>query len=295
VRIHRVPRRALILAWAGCWAACSGEGLDPQGQCLADPTPTAGPVASDAPRVGFVTVRDTFDQTDDTAGAVQALRRGRLQAGFADLTSVTSTPAQVMALGPHCFGLVSRPVRSGDAVPLAMGELRVEGTARGVVRATEVSTGTYVAAGEPLLGGEALRFVGTAAAPVAFPGFDQTLPALRADVMRSAPAADGLAALTVDALPVRWTPAGADWVEVALEPETDQVDDGGQVICRVADTGCFDVPVAATNFLLAGNALRYTLSVSLHRYVALEPEAGAVLELEASSEVLLTLDNGVFQ
>ena len=281
------------LGWAG--QACSGEGLDPTGRCPEEPAAAAGPAASDARRVGFVTVRDVFDQSDDDTGAVQATRIGRVQAGFADLTAVTSTPAQVMALGPACFGLVSRPVRGGQSAPLAMGEIRVEGTARGTVLASEVGAGTYVAVGAPLLGSDALRFVGAADPAAARRAFDEALAALRGDVQLTAPAADGAAELTVEALAVRWSKAGADWVEITLEPEADQVDDGGLVVCRVVDEGCFDVPIAATNFLLSSNAPTYSLSVQLHRYRAVEPEAGALLEVEAVAETRLTLDNGVFE
>ncbi|MCA9550133.1 MAG: hypothetical protein KC933_08865 [Myxococcales bacterium] len=242
-----------------------------------------------------MSIRDILDQTDDEAGVPQTVRSGRLQAGFADLSAVTSTPAQVMPLGPSCFGLISLPVKSGQSEPLTMAEIRVEGTARGSVLASQASPGTYVAVGDPLLGADALRFLGTADPSTPFPGFDEALPALRSDVMLSVPAADGTAALTVDAFPVRWTPAGADWVEITLEPKSDQVEDGGLVVCQVKDEGCFDVPVAATNFLLAGNAETYTLSVQLHRYRGVEPEAGAFLEVEAVAETRLTVDNGVFE
>ena len=194
MRIHRVPSTPLVLAIAAWAAACSGEGLDPQGQCSDDPTATQGPLGSDATRVGFVSIRDILDQTDDEAGVPQTVRSGRLQAGFADLSAVTSTPAQVMPLGPSCFGLISLPVKSGQSEPLTMAEIRVEGTARGSVLASQASPGTYVAVGDPLLGADALRFLGTADPSTPFPGFDEALPALRSDVMLSVPAADGTAA-----------------------------------------------------------------------------------------------------
>jgi len=283
---------ALLPALLAC-----GDGEDPSnGVC--DPTPAqAGPIASSAARAGFVLVQDSWDRRQDDTGVRKDVRTGRVQAGFVDLSTVTSTPAAVMPLGDVCFGLVSRPVSSGRATPVPVTEVRVEGTARGTIRASRAGPGSYVAAGDPILGaGEGtLRFVVSATAAPGFDGVDLELPSLLGSVELSAPDPNAPPALTTDPYPVRWTPAGADWVEIQISPERDEVDDGGQVICRVADVGCFDIPVAATAFLLSGNADHYGLSVELHRYRGVEPVAGHLVEVEAVAQTELTIDNGVFE
>lgn len=254
-------------------------------------------MGSSASQVGFVQVRDTWDRSWDADGNPKDLHIGRLQAGFTDLSTVTSTPAQVMSLSEVCFGLISRPVRTGQAAPISVQEVRVEGTARGTILASPAGVGTYVAVGEPLLGAgeQPLRFVVTSTA--ADPGFalDEVLDSLRSTVSLTAPDPAAPLALTTGLYPLRWSAAGADWVEISIAPEGDGINDGGQVVCRVADTGCFDLPASATAFLLSANALSYTLSVQLQRYQALETDSAHFVELEILAETRLTLENGVFQ
>lgn len=275
-----------------------GDDVDSSNDACTASGAQATPIASNAPRSAVIRARDVWDRTvDETTGQAKDLRSGRLQAGFADLSTVTSSPAVTMPLGEHCFGLVSRPVRRGQATPIFVSEVRVEGTARGPIQATRAGPGTFIANGEPILGdGEGnLRFVVSSTAGPGFDGVDETLAGLRGDVGLTAPDPYAPPGLTTDVYPVRWSAAGADWVEITFTPEQDGVDDGGQVICVVADQGCFDLPVAAAAFLLSGNADGYTMSVELHRYRGVERDAEHVLEVEAVAETRLTVPNGVFE
>lgn len=255
-----------------------------------------GPSASNATQTGFVQVIDTWDRSQDDQGQPKDIRTGRLQAGFADLSTVTSSAAQFTTLSEVCVGVVSRPVREGRALPVAVSEVRVEGTARGTILATRAGPGTYIAVGDSVLGdGQGtLRFVVTATGA---PGFevDQMMPSMRGTVQLSLPEIARPADLTTDAYPLRWTSANADWVTISVRPLGGDVEDGGQVVCQVADTGCFDLPVAATNFLLASNRSQYSMTVQLHRYLSVEPTGDTLVEVEAVAETRLTLNNGVIQ
>ena len=277
--------------------ACGDEALDPTMPCPDDPVEARGPFSTDRLATGFVTLTDVRDRTVDENGQRRRVDAGRIQAGFADRSTVTSTPAQIMPLGLACFGLISRPVRSGQTRPLDMESVRVEGTARGEVVAPQTRSGTHVAAGDPLLGtgDESLRFVATATAADGFVSFDVMLDGLRGTVDLTTPDPSAPADLTQEAYPIRWAPAGADWVEIVVTPEGRDIDDGGQVVCRVADDGCFDLPAAATAFLLSGNVDHYTMSVALHRYGALEPTDETFVGVEAVAQTRLTVDNGLFE
>lgn len=280
------------------WGAACGDGDAPlDGQCAEAPAPGRVPLPPPVDRTGFVTVQDTWDRTVDDTGVVRDLRTGRVQAGFADRSTSTSTPAQVMPLGEVCFGVLSRPVGGGSATPLSVSEVYVEGTARGTIRASRAGPSTFVAVGEPLLGegGAELTVVVTSTSADGFPSVQGTLTSLRSRPELSSPDPLAPASLLNEPYPVRWTPSGADVVEITVTPGDDAVDDGGQVVCRVADTGCFDLPVAATAFLLAGNATQYTFSVSQQRFAEESPDAEHLLSLEVASETRLTLGNGVFE
>lgn len=271
--------------------AC-GDNLPETGLCDTDPIADTSPVSTAASRVGFVQIRDTWDRTWDDFGVPRDVRTGRLQAGFVDRSTVTSTPAAVMPLSEVCFGLISRPVRTGSALPLAVTEVQVQDTSRGTIVASPAGPGTYIAVGEPILGeGQGdLRFVVNSTSTPGF-GLDQPLPSLSSDTGWTQPDPNLPQTLEPGQLPLRWTAGGADWIELTITPKSDGVDDGGQVICRVADTGCFDVPGSVTAFLLAGNAPHYTMTLQSYRYRALETSTDHFVELEVISETRLTLDN----
>ena len=72
----------------------------------------------------------------------------------------------------------------------------------------------------------------------------------------------------------------------------EEVNDGGQVICQVADTGCFDLPVGAAAFLRADNAATYTVSVKLFRYGSELIDPDHLLEVEAVAETRFTMTPG---
>ncbi len=298
VRIKGRANPAILCFTVGTWAAVAscGEAEVSDGQCEGDVIATMGPIASNETQTGFVQVIDSWDRTQDDQGQVKDIHVGRVQAGFADLSTVTSSAAQITTLSEVCVGVVSRPVRDGRAMPIAVTEVRVEGTARGTILASRAGPGTHIAVGSSILGdGQGtLRFVVTATGA---PGLeiDQMMPSLRGTVVLSEPDVARPADLTTDRYPLRWTSAGADWVTISVRPLGADVEDGGQVICRVADTGCFDLPVAATNFLLASNRSQYSMTVQLHRYSSIEPSADTLVEVEAIAETRLTIDNGVIR
>jgi hypothetical protein len=243
---------------------------------------------------GEVTVRDRRDFALDPMGKPANSTLGSFIADFGDYSTITSTPAPLMDLGNGCGGVIGRPLRSGDVKRLRIGSLTLKGSPMGDVVPTETSTGVYASMGpQPFMasGGDAsLRVVGTMSE---FPAFDESLAKL-ASVDVNAPKTDGTAVLKMDDLYTGWTQGDSDWMLIQVVPNTPaNTEGGGQVVCFVADKGCFTFPALAATFLLASQSPTFNMSIERHRYKADALDAKSSVEVELIAETRLTLKNGV--
>jgi hypothetical protein len=244
---------------------------------------------------GEVTIRDRQDHVLDANGKATNTTLGSLIADFADYSTLTSTPAPLMDLTNGCGGVIGRPLKNGDLKRLRVGSLTLKGSSIGDVHPTETSTGVYSSMSAQLLmaqGGDAsLRVVGTM---MDFPAFDESLSKLSA-VEVSEPKLDGTAELKSEDLVVTWKEGDGDWTVIQIVPDmpTNSNEGGGQVVCFVADKGCFTIPALAGTFLLAARSPTYSLSVERHRFHQKQIDTKSGVQIEAIAETRLTLKNGV--
>lgn len=288
----------------GCSAflACGEDPVDPP----PDPTCTEVglpdeimvPTDQEAPLQGSITISDRRDRSIDDNGTPRSINRGLIQAAFADVSTSTDAPEDLMPIGFNCIGRLSRS--SVDAPTfLPMSGFSVKNTARGDVTANEIGPGRYTQAGDLVLeGASGIRAVGQGAVGGRFPSFDEAVDSVeRLEITE--PASDGNALLKVNDLPIKWSGSGGQGVLITVIPNyRTNNQSGGQVLCQVLDDGCFNLPSAASNFLLANREdgmgiPDYTLVVERYRIRVVEPASQVLLTIESSSEYRLTLKNGV--
>lgn len=295
----RRDRNAAVLVVALALAACGSDGptAPPAGDC-GEETPVDPVSTIDARVRGAVSITDRRDVTLDDTGRPRDTTTGRFTGTFADFTTVTSTPSQLVAVGSTCVGLVSRPVSSGPPARLDLASLVVRGVAGGEVAATRTSTGVFVKTSSTrLLDGATSLTVEGVSVDGGFPAFEVAVAAVPSlELLAPLAAPEGEAEpLLVDDVSIEWTPstAAGAWVDVTILPELGDGADGGQVTCRVRDDGCFVLPASASAFLLASQAARYTVSVARRRALSVAPTEGTSLDVEVASEVRVSLVNGV--
>jgi len=142
-----------------------------------------------------------------------------------------------------------------------------------------------------LTGAEAQLMVG--AAGDVFGAFSTSIDAVEPLGLES-PAVDGTGLLETGELRFQWNGANADYVEIRLAPITDDpLVSGGQLICQVADDGCYDLPASATSFLLSSNTTTFSLSVQRINAAVVTPDANTAVRVSVVTEVRATLQNGV--
>jgi hypothetical protein len=278
--------------------ACSGEDpTDPDDPvCMELEAPEDGPTTAGARFTASISVVDTRTFAEDSAGARTEATVGRITGSFSDLQGVgTSTPAQALELGERCIGIVSRPT---NATPtgVTIDRLVVGGTARGDIEVNAVATpGLYLDVGAGLLAG-ATEVSATVSSSGALPGFAASI-APAAPVVVESPVSDGTGTVDRAGMRVRWNAGNGDAIVIRINPEQTMggVESGGQVICQVVDDGCFDVPAAATTFLLSSNTEKYGFLLSRVRSVGQEVDGMTRAVLRTASEWSTDLANGVFE
>jgi hypothetical protein len=273
---------------------CTETGLP---EDLFMPSETVSPIR------GNISIKDRRDYSLDDLGMPKANNLGIIQATFARVSTGTPTMEALMPLGMNCLGRLSRSQVNAPRF-LAMDGVMIKSTGRGDVATTSVNPGRYSSTGALVLSGaSAPRAVGTQSAGGEFPSFDEAISTVE-PLELTAPASDGLAILEVDDLLIRWTGTGGQGALITIIPEYEgPVQSGGQVVCQVLDDGCFTLPAAATNFLLANRdqspsgqpiaVAKFTLVVERYIISFVEPAAQTVLTLDSSTEYRLTLRNGV--
>ncbi len=247
-------------------------------------------VTPDRPNRGTVTIRDDVDTTLDDQGAPRDNRTGRVTAVFQRVT-VASVPPMVDELGVRCLGVTSRGV-DGEETLQGVGTITVDGLAPGALAIEPRADLRYVFPISTPLDGAAAN-VDLSAPGATFSGFTGSIPSIAPLALLEPPAA-GTGELLFGELVVRWTPGSADYVEIQISPDVNTIESqGGQVVCQVADDGCYTVPAMATTFLLAADVPTYTVAVRRTNARLVEPDPDTVVELEVVSEARFTIQNGV--
>ena len=274
-------------------AACSEDTSDSSdAACGADDIVNV----TDVPMVtrrGNVTIRDVVDTTLNEQGQSVDLQEGRIQASFGTVTATGAPPATI-EWSFRCAGVVSRSSTSDSVERQNVGSLTVAGVAGGPLVVDPVAVGSYVRLGALLLL-DATETIDVSAPGAGFVAFSTQISRV-APLLVQEPATDGTGALEAGELEIRWEPGSGDYVELRIEPVfTEGSLSGGQVICQIADDGCFRLPVSATNFLLSSNTPTFSMSMQRTNLQVLEPAADTAIRVSVVSEVRATLQNGVGQ
>lgn len=244
-------RLALLgLAFVGLSPACGRETLP--GKCQPDQPPQAL-ITPDSKRFGVIKIQDSFDHTEHPA-----LRFGQIQAAFSDRSEETREAASTLDFGGFCLGTLSLGRRAGTVTPLSLGQLTVEGTVEGGLTLASPDTGFYYYFSEGSLFGTG---------PVHVKGTAGSFPAFEAEIQPAAPIEISHPGegdqLGYRSLNLRWTGQGGQWVDVRIAPRTPgEHESGGEVHCRVADTGCFSVPLEAMIFLGQSESADFNISLT---------------------------------
>ena len=300
---ERRPRAAAFAGWVGLGltfglmgplTGCGGDDpamMSPSAVCREDLN-VAPAVTPQVAQRGSVRIRDIVDTTWDEQDQTQDIQLGRIEANFGTITSTGASPTLV-DLGLECVGVVSLS-QPGSSMRTGVGTLLVEGLAEGPVSLEPGANGVYIRSSAPQLAGASPML--TISAPGAdFGGFQGSLPPVGA-VELFEPATDGTGRLTTGELVFGWTPGSADYLELRISPDSaDPAVRGAQVICQIADDGCYTLPASATSFLLSNNTRSFTLSLQRTNVRVLEPDAERAVRLGVISELRATLRNGVMQ
>lgn len=284
MRTHRLgggARAILVGAASLAFFACGEESTQDTGSCQSSEEPRLAE-ESTLPRQGSVRVRDTVDEREASAG-----QRGQITASFFDLSAQTATIAKVMPLSEYCGGILSLPDSSG-AQALSVGALSIDPSADGTldIPETKAGSGRYVVVRPNSLLPDADALTATATAG-SFPAFGLSAP-IPAPVGLTAPTQGG--EIDAGGMELSWAAGGGDFVEIELTPDeraAGQV--GGQVICQVADTGCYSLPASVFVFLLQSGSPTYTLTVRRRIVRTKELSADTALQLETATEHRITL------
>ncbi|MEM7678455.1 MAG: hypothetical protein AAF449_20890 [Myxococcota bacterium] len=288
----RIGALALVGALLTGLAGCSDEAENGSMAACSQDDEIRTVQVPEVPQQGSVTIRDVFDTSLDEAQNPRDLQQSRIQAAFGTVTATAGDPA-LIDLGRNCVGVVSRP-QLGMTTIEAAGELNISGLAEGPVTVEPNANQVYSRVGTPQFSGADDQLM-IAAAGDAFDAFSTSIPVVD-PLQLMAPGVDGTARLETGELRFQWNGANADYVELRLAPITDDpLVSGGQVICQVADDGCFDLPASATSFLLSSNTTTFSMSVQRTNVQLLMPDADTAIRVVVVSEVRATLLNGVGQ
>ncbi len=279
----------------GLVGGCGGdqERTTPPGPCETN-RPLELTIVPEVPGQGRVALTDEVDSTIDDEGTPRSIERSRTQASFAAQTNpeADSSPAE-LELSDQCIVVVSRPP-PGPLVPSIdqdVGTLTISGPASGPWRLSPLADGSYNRTDSPVYE-TAADLIEVEGEGGSFGAFSATVPSVT-PLLLTAPTLDGSGAILPGELTFEWVAGEADYVEIRVSPVfNDPRRSGGQVICVVADDGCFNLPSAATRSLRADNTATYIMSVQRTNVRLVMPDPDRVIKISAISRVRATLVYG---
>ncbi len=287
------PNPQLFSAFLAALIACGEEaggdgGTNGGGQC-----PTAGevrlPNESEAGALGTVKVRDLDRRPIDAFGArTPGFSGSQLTGIFRTITSTGAEP-DGLVLG-SCIGVIGLPEQDEDT-PEDIGPLTFSFPDEDLTLvATDPDTNPRYFSN--LVGVSVLPVAGSSTVSGggngSFPPF--TISAETVRPMRvSAPPIDGSFTLPSTGFRMRWNPdESSDFVQLTVAPIRRRGDEGtgGQLVCTLADTGCFGLDANHVNFLRQAQVEAYNATIRRVRGARIEIAQGVEVELEVLSEVV---------
>lgn len=273
-----------------CGEGTNGVGNDSVGgQC-----PTAGnvrlPNASEAVALGTVKVRDLNRRPVDAFGVrAPGFEGGQLTAIFRTITS-TGAEAPTLPLGSSCVGILGRS-QLDETVPEDIGQVvfELEGREESMTASQPQTNPRYFRnlvreSILPVSEDATVRGGGNGS----FPPFEISTGTLRS-LEVSSPPLDGSFVLPATGFRVRWEPdERSDFVELTISPVRRAGDGttGGQVVCLLADTGCFGLAANQVNFLRQSQVDAYNATLRRVRGERVELADQVEVEMEVLSEVV---------
>ena len=178
---------------------------------------------------------------------------------------------------PACTVQTSRPVTSGDPIPLAVTSVSFLGLSGGTLVLEPDEFGALPADLLPQSGFEGAEVSITVAAdgaPDSFPGFSDVIPSPAMPVLTrigshspvnltEAPSL-GIVVERVDPLEVSWEPSGADYVEIKIIPGSGSETPYAKLRCITFDDGCLEIPAAALTHLAQDAATNFRFRIEHH-------------------------------
>jgi len=279
----------IFAALFACGEDANGNGgTDGAGQC-----PIAGevrlPTESEAAALGTVKIRDLDRRPVDAFGAPTPTFIGsQLTAIFRTITSTGSEP-EGLVLG-SCVGVIGLSGLDEDT-PEDIGPLTFAfpDEERSLV-ATDPNTNPRYFSN--LVGTSILPSTGSATVTGggagSFPPFSISAGTVR-PLRITSPTTDGSFSIPSTGFRIRWNAdPGSDFVQLTVSPVRRQGAEGsgGQLVCTLADTGCFGLDANHVNFLRQAGVEAYNATLRRVRGQRIEVAEGVEVELEILSEVV---------
>jgi hypothetical protein len=202
-----------------------------------------------------------------------------VQAHFTDFTNYTVQLADRDEYPdyPACTVQTSRPVTSGDPIPLSVTSVTFLGLSGGtlVLEPDEFgSLPTELLPQSGFEGAEVSISVAADGAPDSFPGFSDVIPSPAMPVLTrlgdhapvyltEAPSL-GIVVERTEPLEVNWEPSGADYVEIKIIPGAGSETPFAKLRCITFDDGCLEIPAAALTHLAQDAATNFRFRIEHH-------------------------------
>jgi hypothetical protein len=181
---------------------------------------------------------------------------------------------------PACYVYTSRPVTSGDPIPLGIEQVTFRGLVGGdLILAPDefdhIPTELLARRGfdAATIGIE----VASAEGPADFPALTAEIAAPQMPILLSigdvapvdlalAPQI-GISSSRIEPLEVHWEPSGAEYVEIKILPGAGSATPYAKLRCITFDDGCLEIPAAALSHLALDEATNFQFRIEHHFFV----------------------------
>lgn len=226
-----------------------------------------------------------------------------VQAHFSDFSEYQVQLAERTEFPDHpaCMLYTSRPVTSGEPIPLHVDRATFGGLAGGEV-VLEPNANEHLPTDLlPQRGFDAATVTIEIESPGGqgdFPAFSDEIPAPAQPVLLAigdltdpdlaAGPSLGIATDRTDHMRVKWEPAGSDYVEIKLLPGAGSATPWGKLRCITFDDGCLEIPAAALSQLAMDEAVNFDFRIEHHFFVihpigqGAQPEASALIDTSST-------------